>query len=429
VGEKHKAWQTLAETRNRKGTVKMTVLDATNIESESDITEVDRSEEIQQIAGESGQTVTEIVDNACDIAANAQIEIPVDQVRTLTLAVPAEAELETKIVLAVQRSDDGWRSDFRVDRTYDTNPYEQTTETDVWCFDGKDNCYDLGESFAFALDDVAHWISSHSNDEDEKAAAVIDCLESLYQKFKALPENEAIALLDPLPEPEKKPETEPAAIECGCGEQPSTVAITATITLPTDCGIDKAATDFNKRKLELQESMCIILGEVETLAEKLKGKKAQLKEASKEYHEHLARGPERLPLIDQAKPTPSADTKADNQPLLDAADAAEPAAVISPENARLNEAIAERGVDAEAVNAADDDSWRKVTVQDAGIPEHFCKILNHDNCIYTLGQLADFTQGDGERGRALTELKKIGESKAAKIEEAMDKYWAEHPRK
>jgi hypothetical protein len=150
----------------------------------------------------------------------------------------------------------------------------------------------------------------------------------------------------------------------------------------------------------MQEEMCNLMGEIEILDATRKGKKSRLSEISKQYHQHCARGPEHLPLIDNAKtPEPSPIEPVSSEP--------ETAAPVA------------------APVAADDESWRQVLIQVTSIPTAIIKILNEDNQIYTLGQLADVTS---EPNTALTDLKKIGQAKAEKIEEAMAEYWAANPR-
>lgn len=73
-----------------------------------------------------------------------------------------------------------------------------------------------------------------------------------------------------------------------------------------------------------------------------------------------------------------------------------------------------------AATPADDESWRNVTIEALGIPQGICKILRDYNGIETLGQIA----AHGEH-LALTDLKKIGETKAEKIQECLDRYWAQ----
>lgn len=67
----------------------------------------------------------------------------------------------------------------------------------------------------------------------------------------------------------------------------------------------------------------------------------------------------------------------------------------------------------------EDQSWREVTIEDAGIPEKLCVFL-HENKppIETLGDLADWTSK-----YQLTDIMGIGPAKATQIDEALDKFW------
>jgi hypothetical protein len=68
---------------------------------------------------------------------------------------------------------------------------------------------------------------------------------------------------------------------------------------------------------------------------------------------------------------------------------------------------------------ADSDSWKHVSIASLDLPSSIVEILTEDNSIGTIGELAAFTTWN-----RLTDLKKIGESKADKIEEALGKFWA-----
>ena len=125
--------------------------------------------------------------------------------------------------------------------------------------------------------------------------------------------------------------------------------------------------------------------------------------AVESLEELIEDGPEKMPLFDAKNEKPQesmAETKEDDRPLFD-----QPAEVAAD---------------------TDNDAWRSILIQVTSIPTAICKILNEENQVYTLGQLADVTS---QPGSALTDLHKIGQAKADKIEEAMQEYWAANPRK
>jgi hypothetical protein len=66
-----------------------------------------------------------------------------------------------------------------------------------------------------------------------------------------------------------------------------------------------------------------------------------------------------------------------------------------------------------------DDSWQSFPVGKLDLPPSLVQILTEDNSIRTVGDISKWTA----RNR-LTDLKKVGEAKAEKIEEALGKFWA-----
>lgn len=80
--------------------------------------------------------------------------------------------------------------------------------------------------------------------------------------------------------------------------------------------------------------------------------------------------------------------------------------------------------DAVPVSTMDDapDAWRRVTTRALGLHPGTVKILAESG-ITTLGHIADWTAND----RPLTDIPKIGQSKANAIEDAANAWWAKHP--
>jgi len=72
---------------------------------------------------------------------------------------------------------------------------------------------------------------------------------------------------------------------------------------------------------------------------------------------------------------------------------------------------------------ADDDSWKSVTLDQLGLTGKLHESLTEAG-LTTMGAIADWSSS----GKLLTDVPGIGEAKAAKIEEATARYWAEHPR-
>lgn len=77
------------------------------------------------------------------------------------------------------------------------------------------------------------------------------------------------------------------------------------------------------------------------------------------------------------------------------------------------------GESAAEAGQQEDDSWREVSIEDAGIPEKLCAfLLENKPPIETLGDLADWTSK-----YQLTDIMGIGPAKATQIDEAMDRFW------
>ena len=135
------------------------VLDATEIQDETELTEEE----------EAATKTTPENPSAAD---------PLDpnRIRSITLDTPTE--WKTSVVLLIQKGSDGlYNSGARIERTYETSPYDkilewlpiQDTETT-----GVDN---LGEAIQDAIDRAAWLIVTNSDESDEKASAAKDCVD------------------------------------------------------------------------------------------------------------------------------------------------------------------------------------------------------------------------------------------------------------
>jgi hypothetical protein len=398
----------------------MTVLDATKLESENDIAEEieagDQSQPTEQeTSGEPGDDK--------ETPPSATLHSP-GPLRTFTLDLPTDCQTTIKII-AQQGADAAWRVVYEIARQYETSPYEKNNIDEAVINAELEGVNHLGYAILPAVDEAAFWISTHSEDDDEKAKAALAYLESWYDELDV--ESVTEAIFDPLPEPVAEVASEtPAAYEC---ETAKPAAVTATVS--TVDSLNKAVADFEEQKQFLQNRLCVLLGEEESISEELKEIRQSRKRVAKQYHEHLARGPERLPLIDNA-PQPAINqeaveksAKAIEKAFNETAEMVAGAADVTPELAAAAVPVAEPV-------EADDESWRAVLIEATSIPIPICKILNGDNCIYNLGQLVDFQTidpNDQTKSRPLTDLHRIGQAKADKIEEALIEYWAANPRK
>jgi|GEM_PF-4225117 len=72
------------------------------------------------------------------------------------------------------------------------------------------------------------------------------------------------------------------------------------------------------------------------------------------------------------------------------------------------------------IATSDPEPWRKTTIEELSIPEQITeKLRDHHPQLITLGAIADFTMA----GNQLTDVKGIGEAKAAQIEGCINNFW------
>jgi hypothetical protein len=123
--------------------------------------------------------------------------------------------------------------------------------------------------------------------------------------------------------------------------------------------------------------------------------------------------PDFRPLFDQPRKVPPPLTEFD----------------VPPGPAREPGGIANTAAAAAAVALAppepEDDSWKKVSVNELDLSPRLVDILN-DADIFTLGHLADW--GAKPKGNKLTDIPGIGEFYEAKLEEAYASFWADWTR-
>lgn len=137
--------------------------------------------------------------------------------------------------------------------------------------------------------------------------------------------------------------------------------------------------------------------------------KAELKEA-KGYYEKLAARLSNLCL---------ALENDRDRPLLAKMEASPPAPVDGGQPV-VGEAATDAPVgDASTTTPAEDNSWKEFPVAELDLPDGIVKSL-HEADISDMGELAEYTAT-----KQLTDLAGIGPGKAAKIEEATMKFWAE----
>lgn len=367
----------------------MPVLDATQISGESDL-----QDELENL----DQEVEQPIESAAEVSPGP--------IQSITLILPAE--YETTVVLLIQQSADGlFHTGYRISRAYETSPYERNLEQlpdeTVDKFDKIHNAIDS------AWSDAVFCLEHNSSDDDEKTQSVLEFLDDWYDKLEI--EDMSEALFDPLPEAEKEPEFAMANITPS-QSQNNVPTADSTASVPTGVSTEAQAA-FDSRKHKLEEVIGKLAIEQVQLKAAVKRNRESLTDYTEQLENHLLRGPDQLPLFDRQPKTFNAEGD-----FVPTASQAEPSANESdPESS--DDPIEETATHV----ASTDESWRAVKIQETSIPTAICKILNEDNQLYTLGQIADYTTE-----YALTNLTKIGQAKAERIEEALTEYWADHPR-
>ena len=349
----------------------MPVLDATRI---SDETELDQPEGDHAEQVEAAEAAAEMINES-------------DDFRCLTLDIPKQ-HLTTVILNVLRLHLDGepapkFYAGFGIDRLYDTNPHEALAVVDPNTlqsqYAAKDN---IGESILDAADLAMRWIEHNSDDKDANAEGCLDFIDAWLTHFEATTVTDdifdAIIPLDtPLDAPNELPDSTEAI---------DTTAAPTAATLPNPYITEEAQREFDSRKHALEERYAELGMQVDNLKNRQKATKEIMEAVLEELQEHIDRGPVKtFPSDAIAKTTPAASNE-------------EPTATDD-----------------------DDESWRAVTVEDAGFDDKICKIFREDNDIANIGQLEQFT-----RDNTLTDLKKVGKAKAQKIQETLDAFWTSH---
>jgi len=358
------------------------VLDATKIQDESELTREQEEQEQQEATGETPP------------------EIAFDPTRSITLALPPECE--TAVTLLVQRgSDNFYRPGFHIVRSYEASPHEQAGEDLPVTDPAADEGFTIfGEAAMSAAEMAAEWLQFNSDDEDEKAQAALTWLDDWVGALDpvALAESifdEEIAICNPCTGTGTF--FTPPEVLSIIGNSPAEHVAPPAVT-------EDAQQHYDDRKHKLEEQLGKLSIEQVRLKAAVTCNRKAMNTITGELEDHLARGVVRLPLFDRTMPEelriPTINP--DGQPI-----AVDPAVPAPANEAALDESA---------------EAWRAATIEEIGIEPKICQLLRDNNQIETLGQIADHCK-DYE----LTDLKKIGKSKAEKIENAMDAYWRAHP--
>jgi hypothetical protein len=386
------------------------VLDATEVQDETQLTQ-EQEEQTEQGIPEA-LTQPTVADRTPDIVTM------IEPARTITLETLEECE--TSIMLLIQSDSIGlWHSGYRIKRNYDCSPHEQEQEELPSAEDTEEFCVDtIGEAVLDAANKAEAWLAFHSNYDDmwsEMSRIRIRNWPSDFEKFKEDTENGSI--FDKILAVGNSPvEVQPIYEDrCpACDRMANTGA--PAITSPAE----QSADDFHTKRC--QE----LAWEIATNHIELAKAKASVKRLNKAIESAVAElesaeedGPEELPLFDQANRTP---IQQEQTKLPSCSGNTDDCTCPTCSQARVDrQATTTEDVTDASEATPDTEDWRSVTVEQLGISPAICKILreSQEKPIATLGDIADHC-----KEYQLTDLKKIGEAKAEKIQEAMDAYWA-----
>ena len=338
------------------------ILDATAIRNENDL--------LAEPINESAKSPDMALGDVSDLAIGATL--------SYVLALPADCE--TNIVILIQQNpyNQSYYSGFRIERKYETSPYEQTFAETPSVEDGV-GYTNAGDAVADGAERVTEWLALHSDDTDEKAGAAIGYIEAWLGTFDASTFDISQLAVGEYDEQESIAEGTPA-------DEPAATTVPA---VPVVSGNESQF--FEDEENRLRKLVSDFAMTHDRLKEAVKANRKAMDAATNELQAHLSYKSVGLPVFD-------GDKHNDELVRTEAADVP-PAPDVLP-----------------------DGPWQDVTTEQLGIDPKLCILLREQNGIATLGQISDFC-----KTYELTDLKKIGKAKAQKIEEAMDAYWKVNP--
>jgi hypothetical protein len=204
----------------------------------------------------------------------------------------------------------------------------------------------------------------------------------------------------------------PAVPEC----EQATIAVDPDYVTTNDNGqtsntLDQDAIDLWRAELANAEKLvCNLSVEGELLKEKLSTVKKRLDEAVTDLVRIRNESPEVCPDLYHVNPKSNDATG----PTTDIAELA------TGENSTDNATAEPAKTFATAATSGDD--WRKVELSKLDLPAGILSILAEAD-FTTIGQIADHTAS----GKRLTDIAKVGQAKAEKIEQAMEDFWRKNP--
>jgi hypothetical protein len=181
-------------------------------------------------------------------------------------------------------------------------------------------------------------------------------------------------------------------------EEPASADTTTAAPEPATGEIKEAAPPEDKRWQRARDIELLIAGcdkRIDDTEDKISGLKTKLKAQEEEREEHVSELRAMIRGDEQEKlPFPDPETKASETAG---------APITTPSN---------------------DDSWRRVTLEELGITKPKLIEIMKEAELGTLGAINDYTNA----GKRLIDIKGVGEGAVQTIDDAMLKYWEQNPR-
>lgn len=354
---------------------------------------------------------------------------------TRRITIPMTDDCETSVVLYFlkQQHFDGdtipakelppvWIPGFRVERRYDCEPFdsihEELPDPDVT----EEGVYEnLGDAVVAAAENASWWITTNTGDtvgadpqgfaadmamDDWKSELEPETItESIFDdatdtETNAAADGPAAGVEKPTTPSEPSPTDPPAAADATPDAEPKDTTMVIT---------DEAQEHFGKRRHNIEAVLCQLVIREAELKNSLKSCRDSIKLQREELENHLARGPERLPLFEL-----QAREKAKQE-------AAKPAAAIEPSSDEEDKPGDAR-VEQRPYTDADGEPWRSVKIADMdGLTPKIIEILDAER-ITTVGEWVDWPKN--HPGLEYTQIKTaaggITEARYTKIVAAMD---------
>lgn len=401
----------------------MVKLSAVNLTTENDVAALDpitemlgepietsQDEADDQSQEEQDETANEESDEQASQEEPATTQPPLPPIpdfRMVTIpTIPAEAE--TIVQLFARQDEAGnWRSGFRLMRSYACPPYEAGTVELPVEGDGDETTYHkLGDALKNAASRAGWWNNINQADDDPKASMTGDAIDAWREELDV--ENVTDSVFDA--EEDIATATTAEATEIAQAADTTQAADTPSKEETKYDVTEDSQAAWDRRKAELNDQVARLKIQEVELKASLKAVREAMDDAAELLMNHIARGPERLPLIDAAaNGSKTEDDKAEDNPT-------DPKPTEETETEASEAADQAEAPEPTAETESGDEAWRAVKIDDLELTDAIKGILAKHS-IYTVG---DWVDVPGNRGIEYTQLKGITEARLCKIGEAID---------